>query len=52
VFDPLLPIFGVGSASFGAVSNFLVPVVNGQMPVDQGIQKFTSELEKFAKQQQ
>ena len=52
VFDPPLPIFGVGSPSFGAISNFLVPVVNGQMPVDQGIQKFTSELEKFAAQQQ
>ena len=51
VFDPPLPIFGVGSPSFGAISNFLVPVVNGQMPVDQGIQKFTSELEKFAAQQ-
>ena len=36
VFDPPLPIFGVGSPSFGAISNFLVPVVNGQMPVDQG----------------
>jgi multiple sugar transport system substrate-binding protein len=51
VFDPPLPIFGVGSPSFGAISNFLIPVLNGQMPVDQGLQKFTGELEKFAKEQ-
>lgn len=51
VLDPALPIFGVGSPSFGAVSNFLVPAVNGQMPVDKGISQFTAELEKFAKKQ-
>jgi multiple sugar transport system substrate-binding protein len=52
VFDPPLPLFGVGSPSFGAISNFLIPVLNGQMPADQGLQKFTGELEKFAKEQQ
>jgi multiple sugar transport system substrate-binding protein len=51
VFDPPLPLFGVGSASFGAISNFLIPVLNGQMPADQGLTKFTGELEKFAKEQ-
>ena len=49
---PALPIFSVGSPSFGAVSNFLIPAVNGQMPVDKGISQFTAELEKFAKKQQ
>jgi multiple sugar transport system substrate-binding protein len=52
VFDPLLPIFGVGSPSFTAVSNFLVPAINGQLPVDKGISQFTAELEKFSKTQQ
>jgi multiple sugar transport system substrate-binding protein len=52
VFDPPLPIFGVGSPSFGAVSNFLVPAVNGQMPPEKGLEQFTAELEKFAKKQQ
>jgi len=52
VLEPALPIFGVGSPSFGAVSNFLIPAVNGQMPVDKGISQFTAELEKFAKKQQ
>ncbi|MGA7215485.1 MAG: extracellular solute-binding protein [Terrimicrobiaceae bacterium] len=51
VFDPPLPLFGVGSPSFGAISNFLIPVVNGQMPADKGLPKFTAELEKFAKDQ-
>jgi hypothetical protein len=50
VLEPALPIFGVGSPSFTAVSNFLIPAVNGQMPVDKGIGQFTAELEKFAKQ--
>ena len=53
VLEPALPIFGVGSPSFGAVaSNFLIPAVNGQMPVDKGISQFTAELESFAKKQQ
>jgi multiple sugar transport system substrate-binding protein len=51
-FEPPLPIFGVGGPTFAPISNFLVPAVNGQLPVDQGIKKFTDELEKFAKQQQ
>ncbi len=51
VFDPPVAIFGVGTPSFGAVSNFLVPTVLGQMTVDNGISQFTAELEKFAKQQ-
>jgi multiple sugar transport system substrate-binding protein len=52
VFEPPLPIFGVGGPTFSPISNFLVPAVNGQIPVDQGIKKFIGELEKFAKQQQ
>ncbi len=48
-FEPGLPIFGVGSPSFTAVSNFLVPVVNGQLPVDKGLTQFAGELQKFAK---
>jgi multiple sugar transport system substrate-binding protein len=51
VFDPELPIFGVGSPSFTAVSNFLIPVINGALPVDKGLTQFTSELEKYAKEQ-
>jgi multiple sugar transport system substrate-binding protein len=52
VFEPPLPIFGVGGPTFTPISNFLIPAVNGQLPVDQGIKQFTGELEKFAKQQQ
>jgi multiple sugar transport system substrate-binding protein len=52
VFEPPLPIFGVGGPTFTPISNFLIPAVNGQLPVDQGIRHFTEELEKFAKQQQ
>jgi multiple sugar transport system substrate-binding protein len=52
VLEPVLPIFGVGSPTFTAVSNFLVPAVNGQMPAEKGIGQFATELEKFAKQQQ
>jgi multiple sugar transport system substrate-binding protein len=48
-FEPGLPIFGVGSPSLTAVSNFLVPVINGQLPVDKGLTQFTGELQKFAK---
>jgi multiple sugar transport system substrate-binding protein len=48
-FEPALPIFGVGSPSFTAVSNFLVPVINGQLPVDKGLSQFAAELQKFAK---
>jgi multiple sugar transport system substrate-binding protein len=51
-FEPPLPIFGVGGPTFTPISNFLVPTVNGQMAVDQGIKQFVGELEKFAKQQQ
>ena len=51
-FEPPLPIFGVGGPTFAPISNFLVPAVNGQLSVDQGIKQFTAELEKFAKQQQ
>jgi multiple sugar transport system substrate-binding protein len=51
-FEPPLPIFGVGGPTFAPISNFLVPAVNGQLSVDQGIKQFTGELEKFAKQQQ
>jgi multiple sugar transport system substrate-binding protein len=51
VFEPALQIFGVGSPSFTAISNYLIPVINGQMPVDKGLTQFTGELEKFAKQQ-
>lgn len=52
VLEPALPIFGVGSPSFTAVSNFLLPPINGQMPAEKGVSQFTAELEKFAKQQQ
>jgi hypothetical protein len=51
-FEPALPIFGVGSPSFTAISNYLIPVVDGQMTVDQGISQFTAELGKYVKQQQ
>jgi multiple sugar transport system substrate-binding protein len=51
VFEPALPIFGVGGPTFTAVSNFLIPVINGQTPVDKGLNQFTSELEKYAKEQ-
>jgi multiple sugar transport system substrate-binding protein len=50
-FEPLLPIFGAGGPTFVPISNFLVPVVNGQLPVDQGIKGFAEELQKFEKQQ-
>jgi multiple sugar transport system substrate-binding protein len=50
-FEPALPIFGVGSSSLAAVSNFLIPVINGQLPADKGLTQFTSELAKFAKEQ-
>ena len=52
VLEPVLPIFGVGSPTFGAVANFLIPTINGQLPVDKGITQFTAELENFAKKQQ
>ncbi|MBV9642297.1 MAG: extracellular solute-binding protein [Verrucomicrobia bacterium] len=52
VFEPPLPIFGVGGPTFSPISNFLVPAANGQLPVDQAIKKFTAELEGFAKQAQ
>jgi multiple sugar transport system substrate-binding protein len=51
-FEPTLPIFGVGGPTFVPISNFLVPAVNGQAPVDQSMKQFTDELEKFQKQQQ
>lgn len=51
VFEPELQIFGVGSPSFTAVSNFLIPVINGQLPVDKGLTQFIGELEKYAKEQ-
>jgi len=50
-FEPPLPIFGVGGPTFEPISNFLVPVVNGQLPVEQGIKRFAEELQKFEKQQ-
>lgn len=52
VFEPGIPIFGVGSPSFGAISNFLIPAIDGQLPVDKGFTQFIGELQKFAKQQQ
>jgi multiple sugar transport system substrate-binding protein len=51
-FEPSLPIFGVGGPTFTAISNFLVPAVDGQMTVDQGLKQFTAELQKFATQEQ
>ena len=51
-FEPTLPIFGVGGPTFAPISNFLVPAVNGQAPVEQSMKQFTAELEKFQKQQQ
>jgi multiple sugar transport system substrate-binding protein len=51
-FEPTLPIFGVGGPTFAPISNFLVPAVNGQAPVEQSLKQFTAELEKFQKQQQ
>ncbi|HEY0789678.1 MAG TPA: extracellular solute-binding protein [Chthoniobacterales bacterium] len=50
VFEPALPIFGVGGPTFNAISNFLVPAVDGPLSVDQGITQFTGELEKFQQQ--
>jgi multiple sugar transport system substrate-binding protein len=52
VFEPALQVFGVGSPSFTAVSNYLIPVINGQLPVDKGLSQFSAELQKFAKEQQ
>ncbi len=51
-FEPPLPIFGVGGPTFIPISNFLIPVVNGEIPPDQGLKKFVGELQKFVKQQQ
>jgi multiple sugar transport system substrate-binding protein len=51
-FEPTLPIFGVGGPTFAPISNFLVPAVNGQAPVEQSMKQFIAELEKFQKQQQ
>jgi multiple sugar transport system substrate-binding protein len=51
-FEPTQPIFGVGGPTFAPISNFLVPAVNGQAPVEQSMKQFTAELEKFQKQQQ
>jgi multiple sugar transport system substrate-binding protein len=51
-FEPTLPIFGVGGPTFSPISNFLVPAVNGQAPVEESMKQFTAELEKFQKQQQ
>jgi multiple sugar transport system substrate-binding protein len=51
VFEPALPIFGVGGPTFVPISNFLVPVVNGQISPDQGMKQFVGEIDKFAKQQ-
>jgi len=31
---------------------YLIPTINGQLPVDKGFSQFTGELQKFAKQQQ
>ena len=50
--EPPLPIFGVASPSFSAISNFLLPAWNNQLPPDQAIKQFDAELEKYAKQQQ
>ena len=50
--EPTLPIFGVGGPTFVPISNFLVPTVNGQAPVEASLKQFTAELEKFEKQQQ
>jgi len=50
--EPPLPIFGVASPSFSAISNFLLPAWNNQIPPDQAIKQFDAELEKYAKQQQ
>jgi multiple sugar transport system substrate-binding protein len=52
VFEPILPIFGVGGPTFAPIGNFLVPAVNGGLPVDQAIKEFTGELQKFVQQQQ
>jgi multiple sugar transport system substrate-binding protein len=49
-FEPILPLFGVGGPTFAAISNFLVPSVNGQLAPDQAIKQFAGELEKFSKQ--
>jgi multiple sugar transport system substrate-binding protein len=50
-FEPPLTMFGPGGPTFVPISNFLVPVVNGQIPPDQGLKQFVGELQKFAKQQ-
>jgi multiple sugar transport system substrate-binding protein len=49
--EPALPIFGVGGPTFSPISNFLVPAWNDQIPVDQAIKQFDSELQKFVQQQ-
>lgn len=49
--EPALPIFGVGGPTFSPISNFLVPAWNDQIPVDQAIKSFDTELQKFVQQQ-
>jgi hypothetical protein len=44
-------MFGVGGPTFSAITNFLLPAWNDQMPVDQAIKQFDDELEKFVQQQ-
>ncbi len=45
VYDPDSPIAGVASPVYEAVTNFIVPAVNGQLPADQAVQMFAEELE-------
>lgn len=44
-FDPRTVIAGVASPLYDAVTNFLEPAVNGQLPADQAVQMFGEELE-------
>ncbi len=48
VFEPSLPIFGVGGPTLNAVGNFLVPVLDGQSSADEGVRRLGSEMQKLA----
>jgi len=51
-FEPPLPLFGVAGPTFTPISNFLIPAINGQSSVQDGVRKFVAELEKYEQQAQ
>ena len=51
-FEPPLPLFGVAGPTFTPISNFLIPAINGQSSVQDGVKKFVAELEKYEQQAQ